>query len=187
LATVDPPHLYSSTSEAALTGALDTGSPCYSSELHLGRPFVLTDDGFFWGHYAANANRGIKPQAYRTAPSTELAVLFCTLLMEQQSDVVKAFERESAALRAYYTDAAPIDRVLAIVFDAARHLHKVQKETFRYVGLDRGVHIASVWDAEDNEFYAFFDEQLVLTQVSALCTRPGQLLHDWPSGRRFDQ
>lgn len=175
------PHLYSSAIEAALAGAVDTGSPCYSSELYLGRPFVLTDDGFFWAHYAVHA-QGCSPQAYRTAKADELAAIFCGLLAEQQPEAMLDFKHESTALQSYCNGTAPVSTALNAVFDAASQLHRIQAETFQYDGFDRGVHTASVWDRDGTEYFAVFDEQLVLTQVSELRSRLGQAPRVWPTG-----
>ena len=181
MTTTAPPHLYSSAFEAALAGASDTGSPCYSLELHLSRPFVLTNSAYCWGHYAAYAARGPRPQTYRTAKGDELAALFCDFLFEQQPEVMPDFKKESMALRAYYESAAPVSIALNAVFDSARCLHRIQGKTFQYVGFDRCVHAASAWDNDGNEYCVFFDEQLVLTQVSELGSRLRRPPQVWPT------
>ena len=176
--TTTQPHLYSSVLEAVLADAIETGNPVLSSELYLNRPFVLTDDGYFWGRYAVYGNRGPQPQAYRTASAMELAAFFCSLLFEQQPESVSGFKSECMALTAYYRGAAPVGTALAAVFDAATHLHHIQDATFSYLGYQGGAHVACVCDNENNEYQAWFDEQLVLTHVSDLKVGAKQV---WPA------
>lgn len=175
--TSPAPHLYTSPIEAVLADAMDTGNPVLSSELYLGRPFTLTDDGYFWGRYAGQATRGPKPQAYRTAKAEELATFFCALLFEQQPGAVHAFKCECMALQAYYSGAAELNTALGAVFDAARPMHRIYEVKFDYGGLQGGVHVASVWDKDGVEYLAWFDEQLVLTHVSELRVGARQV---WP-------
>lgn len=163
--TTTAPNLYSSAVEAALANATGTGSPCYSSDSHLNRPFVLTDTGFFWGSYAVHAPHGPRPQTYRTVKADELAAIFCALLIEHQPESVERFKSESMALRAYYHGSAPVSSALVAVFDTASRFHRIRENTFQCVGFGRGVHAAKVWDTEGSEHCVFFDEQLVLTQV----------------------
>lgn len=176
--TIAAPHLYSSLIEAVLADAMETGNPVFSSELYLNRPFVLTDDGYFWGRYAVYSTRGPQPQAYRTAKTEELATFFCSLLFEQQPESVACFKSECMALTAYYEGAAPLATALGAVFDAAKPLHRVSATTFEYTGSQGGIHVASVRDKDGNEYQAWFDEQLVLTQISELRVGARQV---WPA------